>query len=141
MTNKCTSSAGRFDGHSSAPEQYRPHRPMRHVQGYSGSHWMPASGNYLLHIAPVSSMAIGKQTTINKYDTQTKLAVLMAIAMLRYDTACIAQWRRSRASLEAFGCHHWASTRSNSINRTCQHRFFPMFFIVKLPKKATNPQG
>ncbi len=40
---------------------------MRHVQGYSGSHWMPASGNYSLRIAPASTRATGKQTTINKY--------------------------------------------------------------------------
>jgi hypothetical protein len=67
MTNKCTSSAGRFDGHSGAPEQYRRHCPMQHVQGYSGSHWTPASGNYLLRIAPEATRATGKQTTINKY--------------------------------------------------------------------------
>ncbi len=35
MTNKCTLSAGHFDGHSGALEQYRWHRPMWHVQGYS----------------------------------------------------------------------------------------------------------
>jgi hypothetical protein len=67
MTNKCTSSAGRFDGHGGAPEQYRGHRPMRHVQGYSGSHWTPPSGNYSLRIAPAAARATGKQTTINKY--------------------------------------------------------------------------
>jgi hypothetical protein len=67
MTNKCTSSAGRFDGHGSAPEQYRQHRPIQHVQGYSESHWMPALGNYLLRIAPAAARATGKQTTINKY--------------------------------------------------------------------------
>jgi hypothetical protein len=31
MTNKCTSVVGHFDGYGSAPEQYRWHRPMRHV--------------------------------------------------------------------------------------------------------------
>jgi hypothetical protein len=40
---------------------------MRHVQGYSGSHWMPELGNYLLRIAPAAARATGKQTTINKY--------------------------------------------------------------------------
>jgi hypothetical protein len=67
MTNKCTSSAGRFDGHSGAPEQYRRHRPMGHVQGYSESHWMLPLGDYLLRIAPAAARATGKQTTINKY--------------------------------------------------------------------------
>jgi hypothetical protein len=67
MTNKCTSSAGHFDGHGGALEQYRWHHPMWHVQGYSRSHWTPASGNYLLRITPAAARATGKQTTINKY--------------------------------------------------------------------------
>jgi hypothetical protein len=67
MKNKCTSSAGRFDGHGGAPEQYRRHCPMQHIQGYSGSHWTPPLGNYLLRIAPAAARATGKQTTINKY--------------------------------------------------------------------------
>jgi hypothetical protein len=65
--SKCTSSAGRFDGHGGALEQYRWHRPMQHVQGYSRSHWAPPSGNYSLCIAPTAARATGKQTTINKY--------------------------------------------------------------------------
>jgi hypothetical protein len=65
--NECTLSTGRFDGHGGAPEQYRQHCPMRHVQGYSGSYWMLALGNYLLRIAPAAARATGKQTTINKY--------------------------------------------------------------------------
>jgi hypothetical protein len=40
---------------------------MRHVQGYSGSHWTPALGDYLLRIAPAAARATGIQTTINKY--------------------------------------------------------------------------
>jgi hypothetical protein len=46
MMNECTLSAGGFDGHGGAPEQYRWHCLMRHVQGYSGNHWMPPSGDY-----------------------------------------------------------------------------------------------
>jgi hypothetical protein len=68
MANECTSSAGCFDGHGGAPEQYRRHRPMRHIQGYSGSHWTLLLGNYSLRIAPAAARrATGKQTTINKY--------------------------------------------------------------------------
>jgi hypothetical protein len=67
MTNKCTSSASCFGGHGGVPEQYRWHRPMRHVQGYSGSHWTLASSDYLLHIAPAATRATGIQTKINKY--------------------------------------------------------------------------
>jgi hypothetical protein len=58
------------DGHGGLPVQYKVHRPMQHVQGYFGSHWMPASGDYLLRITPVAARATGKQTTINKYTYQ-----------------------------------------------------------------------
>jgi hypothetical protein len=67
MASTCSSVLGRFDGHGHLPVQYEVHRPMQHVQGYSGSHWAPASGDYSLHIAPVATRATGKQTTINKY--------------------------------------------------------------------------
>jgi hypothetical protein len=67
MTNECTLSAGRFDGHGGAPEQYRRHCLMWHVQGYSGSHWTPPLSDYLLRIAPAAARATDKQTTINKY--------------------------------------------------------------------------
>ncbi len=67
ITSKCTSVAACFEGLADAPEQYRQHRPMQHVQGYLGSHWMPPSSNNLLRIAPAATRATGKQTTINKY--------------------------------------------------------------------------
>jgi hypothetical protein len=67
MTLKCTSIAARFEGLVDALEQYRRHCPMRHAQGYLGSHWTPPSGNYLLRITPAAARATGKQTTINKY--------------------------------------------------------------------------
>ncbi len=67
MTLKCTSVAANFEGLADAPEQYRRHRPMRHVQGYYGSHWTPALGDYLLRIAPAAARATGIQTTINKH--------------------------------------------------------------------------
>ncbi len=66
MMKRCTLSAGHFDGHGSAPEQYRQHCLLQHVQGYSGSHRTPASGDYLLRIAPAAARGTGKQTTINK---------------------------------------------------------------------------
>jgi hypothetical protein len=67
MTSKCTSVAANFEGLADAPEQYRQHRPMRRVQGYYGSHWTPASGDYSLCIAPAATRATGIQTTINKH--------------------------------------------------------------------------
>jgi hypothetical protein len=54
---KCTSVAAHFEGLVDAPEQYRQHCPMRHVQGYTGSHWMLPLGNYSLRIAPAAARA------------------------------------------------------------------------------------
>jgi hypothetical protein len=67
MKIKYTLSAGRFDSHGSPPVGYKEHHLMGHAQGYTGSHWMPPLGNYLLHISPAATRATGKQTTINKY--------------------------------------------------------------------------
>ncbi len=44
-----------------------------------------------------------KQQSTN---TPRKQAALMAMVMRRYLTAQLTQWRRSRSSLEATGCHH-----------------------------------
>jgi hypothetical protein len=67
MMKECASVAGHFDSHGSAPEQYRWHCLMQHVQGYYGSHWTRTLGNYLLRNAPAATRATGKQTTINKH--------------------------------------------------------------------------
>ncbi len=127
MASTWSSVVGCFNCHGGPPVRYEAHRPMQHVQGYSGSHWTPASGNYSLHIAlqPPGQQANKQQST----NTPTKLAVSMAMAMRRYVTACIAQWSRSRALLEATGRHHWASIMSDNIKGTwlwwifwCFHR-------------------
>jgi hypothetical protein len=69
----------------------------------------------------------GSMQNNNKKNTPTLLAILMAMAMRQYNTAHIAQWRRSRASLEATGCCHLASICFNNINWSCQHWFFQVF--------------
>jgi hypothetical protein len=72
-----------------------------------------------------------KQKSTN---TPKKVAVLMAMAMRRYVTACIAQWRRSRASLEATGRRHRASIMSNNINWTWLRWFFYVFIVKTIGK-------
>jgi hypothetical protein len=67
MTNKCTSIVGHFDGHCSAPEQYRWHCLMQHVQGYPGSHWTLLSGDYLLRITPVAARATANKMAMKKW--------------------------------------------------------------------------
>ncbi len=63
---------------------------------------------------PPGQQANKQQST----NTPRKQAVLMAMAMRRYVTAWIAQWRRFRASLEATECHHRASIMLDNIHRT-----------------------
>ena len=86
--NECTSAVCHFDGHGGAPVQYEAHRLMQHDQGFTGSHWTPPSGDYLLHIASAAARA-----TINTTIMQTVPTLLsMAIAMRRNYIARIARW-------------------------------------------------
>jgi len=87
--------------------------PMQHHQGFTGSHWTPPLGNYLLRIAQVAARAIINTTMMQH--APIFLAVLMVIAMWQYYTAHIAQWRRSVAFIKAIKRHHRASTRSDII--------------------------
>jgi hypothetical protein len=128
MTNECTSSSGRFDGLGGALQRYRRHHPMGHVQGYSGSHWTPPSGDYLLRIAPAAARATANETTTK--NVPKRLAILMAAAVRGYNTAHIAQWRRFRVLLEATKCRHQASIAANRRNLSPMCRFFTSFFIV-----------
>jgi hypothetical protein len=76
---------------------------------------------------PPGQQANKQQST----NTHRKQAVLMAKVMRRYVTAQIAQWKRSRASLEATGRRHWVSIMSDNINRTWLRCFFSMFSSSK----------
>ena len=69
---------------------------------------------YVLPQRPPGQQA-NKQQSTNK---PKKVVVLMAMAMRRYVTVHIAQWRRSRASREATGRRHWASIMPDNIVRT-----------------------
>jgi hypothetical protein len=90
-------------------------------------HWHWATTRSVSPQQPPGQQA-NKQQSKN---TPKKQAVLMAMAMHRYVTAWIAQWRRSRASLEATGCRHRASIMSDNINRTWLQRFISMFSLSK----------
>jgi hypothetical protein len=93
-------------------------------------HW--ATTCYVLPQRPPGQQANKQQST----NTPKKVAVLMAMAICRYVTACIAWWRRSRASLEATGCHHQASIMSNNINRTWLQWFFLYFHRQNRRKRS-----
>ncbi len=86
---------------------------------------------YVLPQRPPGQQAYKQQST----NTPAKMAILMAMAMRRYITARIAQWRRSRASLEATGHCHRASIVADSCNRSSLPWFFE-FFHRQLAQKG-----
>ncbi len=100
-------------------------------------HW--ASTCSILPQLPPGQHAYKQQST----NTPAKLAIFMAMAMSRYVTVHIAQWRRSRASLEATGCCHRASIMPDNIVRTWLRRFFWWFHHQNCRKRsrvdAKNP--
>ncbi len=72
-----------------------------------------------------------KQQSTN---TPKKVAMLMAVAVHRYNTARIARWRRSRALLEATGRRHQASIMSDNINWHGYDGFFYVFIVKTVGK-------
>jgi hypothetical protein len=91
-------------------------------------HW--STTRYVSPQWPPGQQANKQQST----NTPKKVAILMAMVMRRYVTARIAQWRRSRASLETTGHRHQASIMSNNINWTWLQRFFYVFIIKTVEK-------
>jgi hypothetical protein len=68
---KCRRIAGDFDCHAHAAVQRGAHRPMEHIQGFTGSHWMPPLGKCLCHIASAAAMVNEfVETTQSSNETQ-----------------------------------------------------------------------
>jgi hypothetical protein len=116
MESTYSSVVGHFDGHGVLPMQYEAHCLMQHVQGYSRSHWTPASGNYLLHMAPAATRATGKQTTINEYTYKAGHFNGHGDAPVRNHTHCPME------EVQGFTRSHWTpplnSIMSDNIKRT-----------------------
>jgi hypothetical protein len=53
---KCRQIDDDFDGHGDAAVRRGAHPPMKHIQGFTRSHWMPPSGECLCRIAPEAAM-------------------------------------------------------------------------------------
>jgi hypothetical protein len=79
VTNECTSVAAHFDGHAKVLKQYMRHRPMHHVQGYTGSHWTPPSSDYSLRIASAAARATANKTSNGRFDGHRDAAVLYRV--------------------------------------------------------------
>jgi len=103
---------------------------MQHDHGFTGSHWTPPSGNYLLCIAPASARATGNKTTMQ--NVPTLLTILMVIAKWWCDTAHLAQWRRFVAFIKATKRRPRASTRSN------RHQPDTPTLVISSPEKGSS---
>jgi hypothetical protein len=125
--NKCTSVVGHFDVHGGAVLMCNTDGILqcsmsRATLEATGCH-QRATTHSVSPRWPPRQQANKQQST----NTPTLLAILMAMAMLRYVTMRIARWRRSRALLEATGRHHRASIMSNNIKWTWLCQFFDVF--------------
>jgi hypothetical protein len=93
---------------------------------------MPPSGNYSLRIAPAAARATANKTKIQ--NVPTLLAILMAVAMRRYYTARIAQWRRFMAFIKAIDRNTAIKVRAGTKNSR------PVGFYSRNSTKSTvNP--
>ena len=61
-----------FDGHGDAAVRRGAHRPIEHVQGFTGSRWMALSGECLRRIAPAATM-VNKFVITTQNTTKTQL--------------------------------------------------------------------
>ena len=98
-----------------------------HNAAWPGTHQITLEatiGQLLALNLPGSCQGDRQQTMMKKRPPLLAISNIKAVVVRRYNTARIAWRRRSMASLEATGHHHWASTRSNNIHRTCLRAFF-----------------
>jgi hypothetical protein len=91
MASTCSSVNGSFNGHGGPPVQYEVHRQMQHVQGYSGSHWTPPLGNYLLRITPAAARAKANKTTMKKCTKKTCHFNGRFGALVQYRVHCLIE--------------------------------------------------
>jgi hypothetical protein len=101
MTSKCTSIAAHFEGLPHAPEQYRWHCLMQHVQGYSGGYWKPPSGDYLLCIAPAAARAAANKTMTKKWTNFAGHFDGRGGAPVQYRVYCLME------EVQGFTRSHW----------------------------------
>ena len=68
---KCRRIAGNFDCHTDVAVRRGAHRWIKHIQGFTRSHWMPQLGECLRRTAPAAIMVNEfVKTTLNTNKTQ-----------------------------------------------------------------------
>jgi hypothetical protein len=136
MTSKCSSIAAHYKGLADAPEQYRWHCPMRHDQGYPGSHWTPPLSNYLLCIAPLAARASANKTTKKKWTNFAGHFNGRGGAPVQYRTHCPIE------EVQGCGRSHWTPPWGKYCGQYMQlvlhMQVFFIFIIVNSLKKVVG---
>ncbi len=70
---------GNFGCHGDAVVQRGAHRPIEHIQGFTGSHWMLPQGKCLRPIAPAAAM-------VNEFVETTQNTTKTQLLASNYDT-------------------------------------------------------
>jgi len=104
------------------------HRPIEHVQGFTGSHWMPQLGKCLRRIAPAAAMVNEfVETTQNTNKTQllARLVVseisypktdpLIRSSMRRASFKCETQWLELKSSRSFLAIKRCQRTKSKKV--------------------------
>ncbi len=96
--------------------------PMQHVQDFTGSHWMPPSGKYLLCIAPATARATINRPTMIQCTTIADQFYGRGHAPVLYHVHHLMEEVQGfiKATKSAIG----QALTPMSINRTCLPRFW-----------------
>jgi len=97
--------------------------PMEHIQGYTGSHWMPPSGECLRCIAPVAAMVTKIGGIYKKKTNKTQL---------------LASNYSANQSLVVYEIHHYKG--SGGIKKLLLHRFGMVGLVWKVPSTINITQ-
>ncbi len=108
--------------------------PIAACPGLPGKPLDATIGQLLALYCPAATRITANNITTK--NGPTLMAILMAAAVRRYNTAHIAQWKRSRALIEATGRRHWATIVANSCNQSSLPWFFLSFFHHNLVGKG-----
>jgi hypothetical protein len=103
---------------------------MRHVQGYSRSHWTLPSGDYSLHIAPAAARATANKTKMKKCTKKTGHFDGPGGAQVQYRAHCPIE------EVQGFTRSHWMPPLFPiNINWTYLRRFFLVLSLSTRTKR------
>ncbi len=101
--------AGNFDCHGDAAVRRGAHRPIEHVQGFTGSHWMPLSGECLRRIALAAAMV--NEFVITTQNTNKTQLLASNYGTFRAIGSCLWEFHTPKRTL--YSAHRCDELRNN----------------------------